>query len=157
TAATRQVGLQPLAGAREARERTRADRLTDRGHHVADAVVLELLRCRSLLVDVVALALAERLIHLAARHVDGRERRVIHAALMTRVLEHGQRLAAVIHEHAGAAELVPGEGGIGRPPREKEAVLLVDLSEVHRGRYLALFQRTEALRGRRLADMHGAG
>jgi len=39
--------------------------LADRGHHVAHAVVLELLRRRSLLVDVVAVALAERLIHLA--------------------------------------------------------------------------------------------
>src|SRR5882762_4985027 len=45
----------------------------------------------------------------------------------------------------------------GRSPREKEAVLLVDLSEVQDGRCLALFQRTEALRGRRLADVHGAG
>ena len=48
----------------------RADRLAHRSDHVADPVVLELLRRRPLLVDVVALALAERLVHLTARHVD---------------------------------------------------------------------------------------
>src|SRR3989449_5261617 len=51
----------------------------------------------ALLVDVLAVALAERLVHLAARHVDGDDRRVIQPALVTRVLEHRQRLAAVIH------------------------------------------------------------
>ena len=48
----------------------RADRLADRGDDVADAVVLELLRRRTLLMDVVALALAERRVHLVARNVD---------------------------------------------------------------------------------------
>src|SRR5437016_4506735 len=45
----------------------------------------------------------------------------------------------------------------GAGPREEEAVLLVDLGEVHGGWDLAFFERAEALRRRRLADVHGAG
>jgi len=52
------------------------------------AIVLELLGCGTLLVDVVALALPERLIHLPAGKIDGRDRREVEAAAMTRVLEH---------------------------------------------------------------------
>ncbi len=51
----------------------------DRGHDVAGAVVLELLGRRALLVNVVALALAEGLVHLAARHVHRLDRRVVEA------------------------------------------------------------------------------
>ena len=74
---------------------------------------------------------------------------------MTGVLEHRQRLAAVIDEHAPALELVPGERRIGGSAGEEEAVLLVDLGEVHGRRLLPFLERPEALGGRRLADVHG--
>jgi hypothetical protein len=112
---------------------------------MADAVVLELLRGRSLLVDVVALTLAEGLIHLRAGDVDGLDGRVIQPSPMTGILEHGERLATVIDEYPLAPELVPGEGAIGRASREKEAVLLVDLGEVDGRRRLALLQWTKTL------------
>jgi hypothetical protein len=118
--------------------------------------VLELLRRRPLLVDVVALAGAERRVHLSRGHVNRLDRRVVEAAAMARVLEHRQGLAAVIHEDGAAAELVPREPGVRRPGREEEAVHLVDLREVDGGRLLALLERAESLRGRRLADVHGA-
>src|SRR6185436_13412780 len=90
------VGAQPLAGGRQARERDRTDRFAHRGHHVTDPVVLELLRRRALLVDVVALALAEGAVHLSGGDVDGLDRAVVEAALVAGELEHGERLAAVI-------------------------------------------------------------
>src|SRR5438876_7115479 len=72
---------------------------------------------------------------------------------MTRVLEHRERLAAVVDEDLPALELVPGEGRVGRARGEEKAVLLVDLGEMGGGRPLALFQWTEALRGRRRGDV----
>src|SRR2546422_8036274 len=48
----------------------------------------------------------------------------------------------------------PGESRIGRARGEEKAVLLVDLGEMDGRRPLALFQWTEALRGRRLGDVH---
>ncbi len=128
----------------------------DRRDHVADLVVFQLLRCRALLVDVVALALAECPIHLAGGDVQRLDRGVVEATLVAGVLEHGQRLAAVIDEHPLAAPLVPGEPGIGGAGGQEESVLLVDLREVHGRRRLALLERSEALRGRRLADVHAA-
>src|SRR5207253_534313 len=128
-------GAQPFARRGQARERARADRLAHRGDDVAGAVVLELLRGRPLLVDIVALALAERAVHLRARHVDCADRLVVEPALVTRVLEHRQRLAAVVDQHLLALELVPAELRIGRAAGEEEAVLLVDLGEMHRRRW----------------------
>src|SRR6267142_566265 len=77
-------------------------------------------------------------------------------AAVAGVLEHRDRLASVIDEDLRALELVPRERPIGATPREEETVLLVDLREVHRRRRLALLERPEALRGRRLADVHRA-
>src|ERR1700751_316485 len=90
------VGTKPLAGGGEAGEGDRADRLADRRDHVADLVVLELLRGRALLVDVGPLALAERAIHLTSRDVERVDLAVVQAALVAGVLEHRQRLAAVV-------------------------------------------------------------
>ena len=93
---------------------------------MADAVVLELLRRRALLVDVVALARAERAVHLPARDIDRRDRFVVEAALVARVLEHRERLAAVVDEHPLAPELVPGERGSGaRAVRKKPSISLI--------------------------------
>src|SRR5262249_43168213 len=150
------VGRKPLARGREARERARADRLAHRGDDVARAVVLELLRSRPLLVDVVALATAERAVHLGARHVDGADGLVVEPALGARVLERRQRLAAVGGQDLLVLELVPRELWIGRAPGEEEAILLVNLREVNDRRRLILLEGAEALRGRRLADVHGA-
>src|SRR5712691_465223 len=108
------VRPEPFARRGEAREGARADRLADGGDDMADAVLLELLRGRPLLVDV----------------------------------------AAVVDEDLPALELVPGERRIGRARGEEKAVLLVDLGEMDGRRPLALFQWTEALRGRRLGDVH---
>ena len=46
------------------------------------------------------------------------------------------------------------KAGIGGAAGEEEPVLLVDLGEVHGRRRLALLERPEALRRRRLADVH---
>ena len=97
---------------------------------MADLVVFQLLRRRTLLVDVVTLALAKRPIHLAGGDVQRLDRGVVEATLVAGELEHGERLAAVIDQHPLAAQLVPGERGVGRPAGEEEAVLLVDLREV---------------------------
>src|SRR4030095_4021312 len=150
------VGAQPLARGAEPREGAGADRLADRRHDVADAVVLQLLRRRALLMDVVALALPEGLVHLAARNVDGTDSRVVEPAAVAGVLEHDERLAAVIDEDLRALPLVPRERRIGPARREEKAVLLVDLREVHRRRRLTLLEGSEALRGRGLADVHCA-
>src|SRR5262245_29127168 len=96
--APRHIGAQPLARGGEAREGAWADRLADRRHDVTDAVVLELLRRRALLMDVVALALPEDLVHLAARNVDGADGQVVETAPVASVLEHGEWLADVIDE-----------------------------------------------------------
>ncbi len=120
------VGPQPLAGGGQAGERAGPDGLADRGHHVPDPVVLELLRGRTLLVDVVPLALAEGLIHLPAGDVDGVDGRVVEPPAMAGKLEHGQRLPAVVHEHPLAAELVPGERRIrARAVRKKPSFSLI--------------------------------
>src|SRR6185369_33880 len=50
---------EPGARRGEARERDRSDRLADGRHDMPDAIVLELLRRRPLLVDIVALTAAE--------------------------------------------------------------------------------------------------
>src|SRR4030095_3806798 len=99
------VGPEPFARGRQARERARADRLTDRRDDVAGTVMLELLRRRALLVDVVALSFAERAVHLRARHVARGHRLVVEPALVARELEHYQRLAAVVDQHLLALEL----------------------------------------------------
>src|SRR5207244_12214168 len=62
------------------------------------AVVLERLRGRPLLMDVVAVALSEGSIHLPARNVHGVDGRVVQAPPMTRIFEHRERLAAVVDE-----------------------------------------------------------
>ena len=108
---------------------------------MADLVVLELLRRRTLLVDVVPFTAPERAVHLRTRYVDRAERRVVEAALVTRVLEHRERLPAVVHEDPFALEALPGERRVGRARGEEEAVLLVDLREVQRRRGLALLER----------------
>ena len=74
---------------------------------MADLVVFQLLRRRALLVDVVALALAERPVHLAGGDVQRLDRGVVEAPLVAGELEHGQRLAAVIDEHALARAACP--------------------------------------------------
>ena len=150
------VRAQPLTGGGQARERTGPDRLAHRSHHVTDPIVLELLRGRALLVNVVSVAFAESLIHLPTRHVDGVDGRVVQPPTMAGILEHGERLTAVVNEHPFASQLVPGERGIRRAAGEKESVLLVDLSEVHGRRPLAFLQGTESLRRRRLTDVYRA-
>src|SRR5207245_10763165 len=97
-------------------------------------------------------ALREASIHRPARNGQGVDSRVVQAPPMTRVFEHRERLAAVVDEDLPTLELVPGEGRVGRAGGEEKAVLLVDLGEMDGGRPLALFQWTEALRGRRLGD-----
>ena len=124
---------------------------------MAGAVVLELLGGGPLLVDVVALSLPEGRVHLVARHVDRDDAREVEAALVAGVLEHGERLAAVVHERAPAIQLVARERGVRRAAGQEEPVHLVDLGEVHRGRGLALLERPEALGRRGLAHVHGAG
>src|SRR4029077_13774585 len=98
------VGAQPLARGGETREGAGADRLADRRHDVTDPVVLELLRRRALLMDVVALAPPEGRVHLAARNVDGADGRVVEPAPVAGVLEHDERLAAVIDENLRALQ-----------------------------------------------------
>ncbi len=75
-----------------------------------DAVVLELLGRRTLLMDIIALPRAKRCVHLGATagiyHIDGRE---VEVHLVACKLEHGERLPAVIHQHLAAAKLVPLE------------------------------------------------
>src|SRR6266851_3682621 len=151
------VGGQPRARGGQARERHGPDGLADRGDNVAGAIVLELLGRGPLLVDIVALALPEGRVHLVARHVHRLDAREVEPALVARVLEHGERLTAVVGQDALALELVPGEGRIRRAASQEEPVHLVDLGEVHGGRGLALLERPEALGGRGLAHMHGAG
>jgi hypothetical protein len=150
------VGAEPFARGGQAREGAGADGLADGRHHVADLVVLELLRRRPLLVDVVALALAKRRVHLVARHLQRLHGLEVEAAPVTGVLEHGEGLAAVVHEHLLAGELLPREDGIGGAAREEEAVLFVDLGEVNRRRLLPFLERAEALGRRGLAYVHGA-
>ena len=70
---------------------------------MADFVVLELLRMRSLEVDVVALALAEAGFHLARRHVERLDRREVEPAAVAGVLEHRERLPSVVHQDARTA------------------------------------------------------
>src|SRR5262252_1857138 len=76
---------------------------------------------------------------------------------MASVLEHRERLAAVIDQYGLALELVPGERRIGTAGGEEEAVLLVDLGEVNDRRRLTLLKRPETLRRRRLAYVRRAG
>src|SRR5207245_9640350 len=103
--------------------------------------------------DVRAAPVSEGWTPRPARKGPGLAGRVSPAPPMTRVLEHRERLAAVVDEDLPALELVPGESRVGRAGGEEKAVLLVDLGEMDGGRPLALFQWTEALRGRRLGDV----
>ena len=153
----RHVAGQPLARRCEAGERTGADGVAERGDDVAVAVVLELLRRRALQVDVLALASLEGCDHLLRRAgVDRADRAVVEAALVTGVLEHDRGLAAVIDQHAAALEAVPAEIGLRLAPDQEEAILFVDLREVQRRRCLALVERGDRLRRRRLRDVHAA-
>src|SRR5262245_18415422 len=108
--APRHVGAQPLARGGEARESARADRLADRRDDVTDAVVLELLWRPPLLMDVVALALSEGLVHVTAWNVDCPGGRVVETAAVAGVLDHRERMAAVIHKNLRGFPLVPREG-----------------------------------------------
>lgn len=130
-----------------------ASHRSDDGAH---AVVLQGLRPGTLEVHEVALAAAEARLHLGRGSVDGADGREVEPLPMARVLEHGERLPAVVHQHGLAAQHVPAEVLHRRPPGEEEAILLVDLGEVHGGRRLALLERAEGLRGRRLPHVHGA-
>ena len=121
---------------------------------MTNTIVLELLRGRALLVNVVSVAFPEGLIHLPARHVDGVDGRVVQAPTMAGILEHGERLTAMVNEHPFASQFVQGERRIRRARSEKESVLLVDLGEVHGRRPLAFLQGAESLRGRRLTDVY---
>ena len=118
---------------------------------------LDLLGGGSLQVNVVAFTLAEGGDHLVGgAGIDGLDGLEIETPLETGVVEHGERLAAVIDDDFVALELVPAEGLVGAASGEEEAVLLVDLSEVHRRRLLALLERTETLGRRRLGHVHRA-
>ncbi len=75
---------------------------------------------------------------------------------MTGVLEHGQRLSAVIDEDLGLGQLVPREIGIGLAGGDEEAVLLIDLGEMQRRWLLALLERAEVLGDGRLRHVHAA-
>jgi hypothetical protein len=74
---------------------------------VAHAVVLELLRGRALLVNVVALAAPEGPVHLPRGNVDGVDGGVVEATPVAGVPEHGERLPAVIDQHLLAPEPLP--------------------------------------------------
>jgi hypothetical protein len=118
--------------------------------------VLELLRPRSLQVDEIALSVAKGCDHTLGRAgVDRDDVVEFEPALEASVLEHRERLAAVIDKHALSAELVPAEPAVGVAREQKEAVHFVDLREMHRRRRLALLERRKALGGRGLNDMHG--
>src|SRR5207247_2233569 len=109
---------------------------------VADTIVLELLRPRTLQMNVVAVALAEGRDHLLCRAgVDQRESPHVDALLEAGILEHRHRLAAMVYDHLFAFEFVPGERLVGAAAGEEEAVLLIDLGEVHGRRLLALLER----------------
>ena len=151
------VGAEPFAGRGEAGECARPAGICQRSDDVADTVMLQLLRAGALQVHVVALALAERRDHLlGGADVDQRQRLQVHALLEAGVLEHGHRLAAVVDDHLLALELVPAEGLVGAASGEEEAVLLVDLGEMHDRRLLALLERREACAGADWADMDRA-
>src|SRR3546814_7850439 len=115
-------------------------------YNVADPVRLELLRKRSLLLDILPLAVAKGAVDVGG--AAGRERpnfREVDARLMAGVAEHGVRLAALEHHHLGALQLAPGEIGIGLATGKDEAVHLVHLGVVHRRRDEALDPRREGL------------
>ncbi len=82
---------------------------------------------------------AESGVHLlGVARVDGADPAKVDAGLVAGVAEHGQWLAAVIDEHLGTLQPLPGEIRVGLARADEEAVLLVDLGEVRRGRGLAL-------------------
>src|SRR3546814_15103208 len=100
-------------------------------YNVADPVRLELLRKRSLLLDILPLAVAKRAVDVGG--AAGRDRpnfREVDARLMAGVAEHGVRLAGLEHHHLGALQLAPGELVIGLATGQDEAVHLVHLGEV---------------------------
>ena len=98
---------------------------------MGDAIVLELLRCRSLLMHVITVACAKRLVDfLDIPGIDAVDLRVIHTHLMYGVLQHGQRLSRVVDQYLPCNQLVPLEVRIRFARRDKKPVPLVDLGEV---------------------------
>ena len=124
---------------------------------MGDAVLLQLLRRRPLEMDVVALALAERRDHRLRRAgIDRVQAGVVHALLVQGVLEHRERLRAVVDEDARTLQLPPGEVRVGAAAGDEEAVALVDQREVHDLGALAALERSPARRGRRLDQLDAA-
>ena len=151
------IARQPVARRRQAGKPAGPDLPADLGDDVADAVGLQLLGKRPLLLDVLALAGAKGVIDiLGPARIDGLDFGEIDARLVAGVFEHGQGLAAAEQHGLGAFQLVPAEIRIGLAPGEEKAVHLVDLGEVHRRRRLALAQRRKALAQGGLHDMRRA-
>ena len=153
----RHVGLQPFAGRRQAREPARADQRAGLRHHMANTVCFELLRERSLLLDVFADAGAEGGVDIGGpARMDQVDLVHVDPGLVAGIFEHRERLPAAERDDIRALKLVPGKILVFVARRDEEPVHLVDLRKMHDARHFALRQRTEALAQRRLHDMGGA-
>ena len=81
---------------------------------------------RALLVYVVALTLAEGFVHLTDRRVDGVDAGEVDSGLVAGVLEHRERLSALIDEHALPRSLFQAKlGSDARPVRKNPSISLI--------------------------------
>ena len=94
---------------------------------MADAVGLELLGERPLLLDICARAVAEGAVDLGrVAGVDRRQAGVVDTRPMTGVFEHGERLAAADSTTSAPSSLRQSKSGSGsRPVRKKPSISLI--------------------------------
>src|SRR6266702_1595937 len=124
---------------------------------MSDAIGLQLLRERALLLDIPPLAVTEGLVDFGgAAGADGFYLVEIDACLVAGVFEHGVRLASLEHDDFGAFQLIPRKRWIGLASGEEETVHLVDLGEMECDRRFPLIERGEPLAQGRLNDVCGA-
>lgn len=121
---------------------------------MAKALVLELLRQRTLEVRIVRAAVSKRALDgIDATGIDRFDVAERQSVPMQRVTEHGERLEEMVDQHPPALQAAPGEIRLGPASDQKESVAAVDLREVHDIDRLAALERGEARRHRRLRDI----
>src|SRR6266487_805543 len=137
----RHIRFKPVTGRRKAGKTARSDPFANLSHNMSDAIGLQLLRERSLLLNIPPLAVTEGLVDFGGAAGADRFYLVeVDACLVAGVFEHGVRLAALEHDDFGAFQLVPREGGIRLSSSEEEPVHLVDLGKMDCSRRLPLIE-----------------
>ena len=155
--APRFISIEIVPPRNQTAERRRTHNLAYRTDNVPDALVLQLLWKCSLLMEIIALAVAPLLHHLvAARRRDTVDVRQIDAHPMQPVSQHGFRLTAMDVQELRIQQLLPLEVGISFASRDDETIKRVDLRKMSHRRLLTSIKRTPAARNRRLTNIRPA-